>query len=478
MSGPLADPALGPDAGLQKPAPRALGGALKGALGGAGESRAAIVRLLSVLRDAKEVRQYLQRFSSLEQTRFAVIKVGGAVLRDARETLADALAFLQTVGLTPVVVHGGGPQLDAALAAAGVPTEKRDGLRVTTPQALAVARQVFMAENIALVEAVRAAGGRAAAIPTGVFEAVPFQHGAYGLVGEPERARLDLVESAARAGAVPVLASLGLTAHGQLLNINADAAVAALVRALEPYKIVFLTETGGVLDGDGRVLSAINLATDRDALMAAPWLQGGMRLKLTEIAKLLNDLPLTSSVSITTAQGLAQELFTHGGAGTMVRRGERIDVVTDKRALDRAAVEALVAGAFGRPAAPDWWERLELTTAYVTQRRRAGAFLTRLGDVAYLDKFAVLESARGEGLGQAVWARAAADHPRLVWRARSDNPVNEFYFKVCDGAVKRAPWIVYWRGLDAGEAAPLAEQAAARPPTLMEATMSSEDAAS
>ncbi len=463
----MSDVALDPKAHTTQAAPPQTNQRPGGA-GGTG-SREAIVRLLSVLRDAKEVRQYLHRFSSLEQTRFAVIKVGGAVLRDARETLADALAFLQTVGLTPVVVHGGGPQLDAALAAAGVSTEKRDGLRVTTPEALAVARRVFMAENIALVEAVRAAGGRAAAIPTGVFEAVRLQDGAYGLVGEPERARLDLVDSAARAGAVPVLASLGLAEDGQLLNINADAAVAALVRALEPYKIVFLTETGGVLDGEGRVISAINLATDRDSLMDASWLTGGMRLKLTEIAKLLDDLPLTSSVSITTAQGLAQELFTHGGAGTMVRRGERVDVVTDKSALDQSAVEALVAGAFGRPAAPNWWAELDLARAYVTERRRAGAFLTRLGDVAYLDKFAVLDSARGEGLGQAVWARVAADHPQLMWRARADNPINEFYFKVCHGAVKRAPWVVYWRGLEPAVAAPLAEAAAARPPTLVEA---------
>jgi len=134
-------------------------------------SRGAIIRLLGLMRDGKEVRQYLQRFSKIDQSRFAVIKVGGAILRDDLDTLADALAFLQSVGLTPVVIHGGGPQLDAALAKANIPTERRDGLRVTTPQVLRVAREVFEEANIALVDAIRKAGARAAALPRGVFEA-------------------------------------------------------------------------------------------------------------------------------------------------------------------------------------------------------------------------------------------------------------------------------------------------------------------
>ncbi len=443
------------------------------AMGSAGEgapTHAAIVRLLSLMKDGKEVRQYLQRFSALDQSRFAVIKVGGAILRDSRQTLADALAFLQTVGLTPVVVHGGGPQLDAALAARGLGDEKRDGLRITTPDVLSVAKDVLIAENIALVDAIRTAGARAAAIPTGVFDAELLDDGAYGLVGRPTGARLDLVESAARAGAVPVLTSLGLGADGQMLNINADAAVRALVLALEPYKVVFLTESGGVRDGEGHIISAINLATDHNQLMAQPWIQGGMRFKLEEIAGLLEGLPLTSSVSMTTPDLLATELFTHGGAGTMIRRGERIEALTDKSALDRAAMEALVTGAFGRPPAPHWWDDLALDRAYITERRRAAAFVTRLDDVAYLDKYAVLEAARGEGLGQAVWAQLVREHPQLVWRAAGDNPINEFYFRQCDGCARQGDWIVFWRGLeDLNRAAQLAERAARRPATLQPA---------
>src|SRR5690625_5729830 len=97
-------------------------------------TRQTIVRLLSGMGSAREIQQYLKRFSQIDAKRFAVVKVGGAILRDDLEALTSSLAFLQQVGLTPVVVHGAGPQLDEALAAAGIEKQTVDGLRVTTPE--------------------------------------------------------------------------------------------------------------------------------------------------------------------------------------------------------------------------------------------------------------------------------------------------------------------------------------------------------
>ena len=83
------------------------------------QTRQTILRLLSSMASAKEISQYIKRFSQLDAARFAVVKVGGAVLRDDLDALTSSLAFLQDVGLTPIVIHGAGPQLDAELAAAG-----------------------------------------------------------------------------------------------------------------------------------------------------------------------------------------------------------------------------------------------------------------------------------------------------------------------------------------------------------------------
>ena len=99
------------------------------------QTRQTIVRLLSSMGSAKEINQYLKRFSQLDAARFAIVKVGGAVLRDDLDALVSSLAFLQDVGLTPIVIHGAGPQLDAELSAAGIVKQTIDGLRVTSPEA-------------------------------------------------------------------------------------------------------------------------------------------------------------------------------------------------------------------------------------------------------------------------------------------------------------------------------------------------------
>jgi len=433
--------------------------------------RAAIVQLLSHMRDGKEIREYLTRFSRLDQERFAVVKVGGAVMRDDADSLAAALAFLQTVGLAPIIVHGGGPQLDEAYAAAGVETPRIDGLRRTPDAALPILRDTLTGLNLKLVEAIRDCGGRAAAIPTGVFEAELVDEARLGRVGEPTKVRLELVAAAARAGQAPILACLGDTADGRLVNVNADSAVRALVHALQPYKIVFLTGTGGLLGPDGGTLSAVNLATDWEEMEAADWLQGGMRLKLEEIRRLLDDLPLSSSVSITSPGELAKELFTHAGSGTLVRRGERVVAVDRLDALDPVRLTALIEEAFGRGPVEGYFETLAFDRAFVTETYRAAAITARLGDVVYLDKFAVSDAAKGEGLGRAVWRRLVEHAPRLYWRSRSDNPINEFYFAECHGAAKRGRWTVFWRGEDDLSRVPaLVERIAAIPATLEEGT--------
>lgn len=431
------------------------------------EVRQTIIQLLSHMRDGKEVRDYLNRFSGLDQERFAVIKVGGAVIEEDLEGLAASLAFLQTVGLSPIVVHGGGPQLDTALAEADIKTERVDGLRVTREAAVPVIRETLTRANLALVDAVRDAGGQAAAIPSGVFEAELVDEERLGRVGEPTRIRFDLVAAAARAGQAPILACLGETRDGRTVNVNADAAVRALVHELQPYKIVFLTGTGGLLNEAGEILSSINLATDFETLIAADWVSGGMQLKIEEIKRLLDALPLTSSVSITSPKELTRELFTHAGAGTLIRKGEKIFAVSDKSELDMSRLDALVAAAFGRPAMAGYWDGLTLDQAFVTENYRAAAVTHKMGELVYLDKFAVMDEARGEGLGRAVWQRLVDYAPRLIWRSRTTNPVNGFYFDQCNGAVRRDEWTVFWRGaMDPADLAPVIEHVFALPPTL------------
>ncbi|WP_313919681.1 acetylglutamate kinase [Tahibacter sp.] len=430
--------------------------------------RQTIVRLLSSMASAKEIHQYLKRFSQIDAKRFAVVKVGGAVLRDDLDALTSSLAFLQQVGLTPIVVHGAGPQLDEQLATAGIVKQTVDGLRVTSPEALAIVRRVMQTENLRLVESLQTLDVRATSVVGGVFDARFLDQERLGLVGEVQGVNLAPIEASLNAGSIPVIASLGETAGGQILNINADFAANELVQVLQPYKIIFLTGTGGLLDGDGKVIDSINLSTEYDHLMTQPWINGGMRLKIEQIRDLLDNLPLASSVSITRPAELAKELFTHKGSGTLIRRGEKVLRLTSWDGIDLTRMRGLIESSFGRTLVDDYFERTTPFRIYVSENYRAAVILTVAAGLTYLDKFAVLDEAQGEGLGRAVWQVMREENPRLFWRSRHGNLVNPFYYAESDGCYKQEKWKVFWYGVaDFATIERCVEHCRSRPATLL-----------
>lgn len=208
----------------------------------------------------KEVEQYLRHFASVESQKFAVIKVGGAVLTDELETLASALTFLNRVGLYPIVLHGAGPQLNKLLGDAHIEPQYEEGIRITDAKTLEIARKVFMSENLKLVDALERLGTRARPIPGGVFVADYLDKQKYGYVGKIKGVNREAIDSSIRAGALPILTSLAETPTGQILNVNADVAAAELATVLEPLKIVFLNEKNGLYHGvSGEKINTINL---------------------------------------------------------------------------------------------------------------------------------------------------------------------------------------------------------------------------
>jgi len=430
-----------------------------------------VTRLLRNIGSRKEVEQYLSQFSAVDAKRFAVIKVGGNILAKQIDDLASSLTFLHQVGLHPIVIHGAGPQLDEALAAGGIDTPRIDGLRATPPAALEIARRVFQRENLRLVEALEELGTRTRPILSGVFEAEAIDPDKLGLVGRPTRLHLEAIDSSIRAGHLPILASLGETTGGQILNINADVAARALALAIQPYKIIFLTETGGLLDGEGRILSAINLAEDYAPLMEQPWLHSGMRLKVQEIKQLLDELPHTSSVSITKPDHLARELFTHRGSGTLIRQGERVELYEGEAFshIDQERLRSLLEQCFQKKLTANYFDKKRFFRIYLADSYRATAILTSENrrEIPYLDKFAVTQEAQGAGVGGSIWQRMVRDNPKLFWRSRAENPINGWYFEHADGSFKSARWTVYWYGLEGfPEIRACVEKALALPATL------------
>ena len=403
------------------------------------------------LADRSEIERYVERFTSVDPTRFAIVKVGGGVLQDDLNEVASALAFLHRVGLYPIVVHGAGPQLDAAIEEASLENKRVDGMRVTSPEILNIMRRVIHAESLKLVDALAQRNAPAQPITGGVFEASWIDSERLGMVGEVDRVHLDPITAAVRNRQLPIVACVGETTSGQILNLNADVAARSLALSLKPHKLVFLTPTGGLLNEAGTVIPAINLAEDYDRLIRERWVAGGMALKLREIKQVLDALPRSSSVSITSPAHLAGELFTDRGSGTLVRQGETIETHTDLVDLDRKAIHTLLEAAFDSAVDPDYLDSLDPLRIYLASDYSAIAILTMELGMPYLDKFAVTAESQGAGLGASLWNRIREDTPRLFWRSRAGNPFNTWYFRKAEGSWRHGEWVVFWYGIDSAE---------------------------
>lgn len=410
--------------------------------------RTIVNEVLSQLGSSREAQQYLKQFSSVDSMRFAVVKIGGGILEHQLEPLASALAFLYHLGLMPIVLHGAGPQLDRALSNAGIETRRHNGLRVTTDEVMAVARPVIYRANRSLVKALEDHDVHALGIQHGVFGCDFLDQDGLGLVGDIFEVELEAIRDAVNAGRLPVIGCLGESRSGQVMNINADIAARELIWAIRPHKIIFITPTGGLLDESGRIISAISLNNDYDYLLQQAWVHSGMRLKLEQINELLSGLPASASVSMTSVEHLARELFTHRGAGTLLRSGE---AVVEHKRLDeqlRTELKQLLEQSFQRSLVPDYFDQLPLERVLMSESGGAAVIVLRgIDGLPYLDKFAVTPEAQGSGLGAAVWQNLIQLYPQLYWRSRITNPVSQWYFEQADSCIRQGGWVAFSNGI-------------------------------
>lgn len=424
------------------------------------QTRDIIVELLRNIGGRKEVQQYLRQYCSVDARNFAVLRIGDEVLHES--DLAAALSFLHTVGLYPIVVHGPGRELDEALRAAGVDGTD-ESARSTSPAALEAVRRLSRYACHALADALEAQGTGARPITSGVFGA----EAAEGLTGRITEVDTTAVEASLRAGKLPIVVALGESSGGQIFELVTDEAAFALARKLEPHKIIVLESAGGLLDEAGRLVSAVNLSEDYERLVGSADIAPAERARLEQIHTLLESLPATSSVSITSPDHLARELFTHRGAGTLIRRGERVLHAPSFAALDLERLRQLLETCFERKLHLSYFEDKTCDRVYFTEDYRATAIITREAGMPYLDKFAVTKKAQGEGLGGSLWARMRSDYQRLFWRSRASNEVNGWYFEQAEGCHKEGHWTVFWYGMSGfDEIRRCVETALALPATL------------
>lgn len=425
-------------------------------------TRSTVVQLLSNIGSKREVQQYLSHFTSVSSQQFAVIKVGGAIITEHLQTLSSALAFLNHVGLYPIVVHGAGPQLNRMLEAAGVEPEFHDGIRVTDGKTLALARKLFLEENMKLTEELERMGVRARPITAGVFSADYLDKEKYNLVGKIDGVDRKPIESAIEAGCLPILTSMAETADGQVLNVNADVAAGELARALQPLKIVYLAEKGGLFNGDtGEKISAINLDEEYEHLMSQWWVRHGTRLKIKELKDLLSDLPRSSSVAIIHPADLQKELFTDSGAGTLIRRGNKVHtrtsfsefedvqklkdvLVRDREGLDaRAVVDRYIEGMKDTDIKIYSDEPMEALAVVMPPSHNSS--------LAHLSTFTITKSGWLSSVADNVFTHIKKDFPKLVWTVKEDDENLTWFFDRADGSITRGGEVLFWYGIENGD---------------------------
>jgi acetylglutamate kinase len=281
---------------------------------------------------------YIRRFWG----QVVVVKYGGNLLRakddedeideaEALASFAEDIVLMRSVGMLPVVVHGGGPQIGELMERVGKVPEFRDGLRVTDADTIDLVRMVLVGKvNRDLVGAVNVHGALAVGLSgedANLITAVARSE-ALGFVGDVVEVDPLIVEQLLAQGLIPVVATIGTDQSGQAFNINADSAAGALAAALGSEKLVFLTDVSGIraVPDDPGTLIHRATADELDALVASGAASGGMIPKVEACARAVrNGVRRAHILDGRTPHALLLELFTDEGVGTMVVAGDDDD---------------------------------------------------------------------------------------------------------------------------------------------------------
>jgi acetylglutamate kinase len=267
-----------------------------------------------------EALPYIQRF----RKHVVVVKYGGSTMEDPslRTSFAGDITLLSTVGILPVIVHGGGPQITEALGREGVDSTWVDGLRVTDAASMRIVQRVLVGEvNADIVRLLAGHGAHAIGInglDDNLLTATP-RDPRLGFVGDIERVNADLVRRLLNDGLVPVIAPIARGEDGEIYNINADSAASAIATALGARKLVYLTDVEGVYERPDQPESLIQRLEATQLHSMLQTLSGGMLPKLHSVAEALDGGVTRAHILDGRVQHvLLLEMFTREGVGTMI----------------------------------------------------------------------------------------------------------------------------------------------------------------
>ena len=279
------------------------------------------VRVLS------EALPYIQQFAG----RTIVVKYGGAAMKDAalKEKVVRDVVFMSCVGLRPVLVHGGGPEINSWLDKLGIEPQFKNGLRVTDAATMDVVEMVLVGRvNKEIVSLINQAGGSAVGLcgkDASLITARPADEEGIGFVGEVTNVNIQILDSLVKAGHIPVVSSVAADETGQAYNINADTVAGELAAALGAEKLILLTDTAGILRDYKDVATLIQRLDIQDArkLIDDGVVSGGMIPKVNCcVRSLAQGVRAAHIIDGRLPHALLLEIFTDAGIGSMIVASE------------------------------------------------------------------------------------------------------------------------------------------------------------
>ncbi len=275
-----------------------------------------------------EALPYIQRFHD----KTIVIKYGGNAMTEAtlKAGFARDVVMLKLVGMNPVIVHGGGPQIGELLKKMGIESEFRQGMRVTDERVMNAAEMVLGELNQEIVGLINQHGGKAVGLTgqDGGFikarkmmlkDEASGEPVDIGFVGEIEHIDAELIQLLDSRDFIPVIAPIGVSRSGEAYNINADLVAGKLAERLQAEKLVLMTNTTGVLDKHGKLLTGLS-ASQIEALFADGTIHGGMLPKIgSALDAVKNGVKSSHIIDGRVEHALLLEVLTNEGVGTMIR---------------------------------------------------------------------------------------------------------------------------------------------------------------
>jgi acetylglutamate kinase len=285
------------------------------------EAEATRVQILS------EALPYIQQFAG----RTVVVKYGGAAMKDSnlKDKVIRDVVFLSCVGVRPVVVHGGGPEINSWLDKLGIEPQFKDGLRVTDAPTMDVVEMVLVGRvNKELVSLINRAGGLAVGLcgkDGNLIKARPEGRKGIGFVGEVSSVDIKLVDSLVKSGYIPVVSSVSADEAGQAYNINADTVAGEIAAALGAEKLILLTDTPGILqdyNDPSTLMAKLDIQQARE-LMTSGVVAGGMIPKVNCcVRSLAQGVRAAHIIDGRIPHALLLEIFTNKGIGSMIVASE------------------------------------------------------------------------------------------------------------------------------------------------------------